>query len=517
MSHRPPELARAHGAALVGVEAISVEVQAASTAGLPRGLVLGRAETEVRESRERIKVALTASGLWWDDNEPNIVINLAPAGLKKAGTGLDLPIALALAVLRRKLPQSALADLVSFGEIGLDGRLRAPRGALSVAIGARARGHKRLLIPPEAARQAAEVDGLEVLAVRTVADAVRAARGDLAACAPWPTSPVAQVEEEADLGEVRGQLAARRALEVAAAGAHNLLFLGPPGSGKTMLARRLPTILPPLTRAEALEVTQVHSAAGLVPAGCGLMQQRPFRAPHHSISVGGLVGGGTLTLQPGELSLATHGVLFLDELPEFPRAVLEALRQPLESGFVQVARTHGAALFPARVTLAAAMNPCPCGWRGSGMRRCCCTPPLVERYMARVSGPLIDRIDLHLEVPPVSAAELAQQEAGEGSAAVRGRVEAARARQLARHRPGRPLWNAHLRPRDLRSICALSARARQALDGAMERLRLSARAHDRVLKVARTIADLAGRETIDVVDVAEAVGYRVLDRPSDQV
>ncbi|MFN7966626.1 MAG: YifB family Mg chelatase-like AAA ATPase [Acidobacteriota bacterium] len=502
---------RAHGAALFGVDAVAVEVEVAETGGIPRSGVLGQADAEVREARDRLRVALQRSGFWPWNGEAPLVVNLAPAGWRKTGTGLDLPMALAIVALKHHELVPALGEVTSFGELGLDGRLRAARGTLSVAMMARDMGMRRLLVPPEAAREAAEVEGLEVLAARTIADAVRALCGDRQALAVWPSAQPALHVDDCDLAEVRGQRSARRALEVAAAGAHNLLFIGPPGSGKTLLARRLPTILPELTHDEALEVTRVHSAAGLIPSGQGLVRSRPFRSPHHSVSAAGLVGGGSHP-RPGELSLAVNGVLFLDELPEFSHAVLETLRQPLEDGEIHVTRVLGRARFPARLMLVAAMNPCPCGWYGSGAKDCLCTKNVVDRYLARISGPLLDRVDLHVPVPALAATEVSNAAQGESSMSVRARVSAARERQRERNAAHGVLWNAQIRARDLPLLCPLSPAAQRALEAAMTRLKLSARAHDRVIKVARSIADLVGKELIDVAEIAEAVTYRGLDR-----
>jgi magnesium chelatase family protein len=502
---------RAHGAALFGIEAVAVEVEVSRASGVARGVILGQAEVEVREARDRLRIALETSRLWRGDGEQSLIVNLAPAGLRKNGTGLDLPIALAICGLFEHVPAAAIENLLSYAEVGLDGMLRPARGTLGVAMLARALGVQRLLVPPEVAREANEVGGLEVIAVRTLTDAVRAATGKLDPPLTWPPAPPPRPLENCDLSDVRGQRVARRALEVAAAGGHNILLIGPPGSGKTLLARRLPTILPPLTRDEALEVTRVHSVAGLGD-GAGLLRERPFRAPHHTISAAGLIGGGSNLPRPGELTLALHGVLFLDELPEFSRGVLETLRQPLEDGAVHVARKGGSARFPTTLSLVAAMNPCPCGWRGSGMRSCACSPGMVHRYLSRVSGPVLDRIDIQVDVPAISAADLAHTDRGESSAIVRERVLAARARQLERNPRCGVLWNAWLRPRDLDALCRVSEAARRALDTAMTRLKFSARAHDRILRVARTLADLAGRDDIDVPQIAEAISYRSLDR-----
>ncbi len=506
----PFVVSRALGAALFGVDALVVEVQVARLGGAPRTAVIGNAENEVKEARERVKAALQAADLWSRGGEQSFIINLAPADAPKNGTGLDLPMCLGVAALELPLLREALRGVLAYAEVGLDGRLRRARGTLSAAMAARARGLSAVLVAPEAAREAAEVEGLKVLAARTLRHAVALLRGDASAAAPWPEVPPPPPADPHDLSDVKGQRAARRALEVAAAGGHNLLLVGPPGSGKTLLARRMPSILPELTRDEALQVTRVHSAAGLMPAGVGLVRTRPFRAPHHGVSSAGLVGGGSPP-RPGEIALAGHGVLFLDELLEFPRAVLDALRQPLEDGEITVVRALGRARFPSRFLFVGAMNPCPCGWFGAP--RCHCTTPVVARYRSRLSGPLLDRIDIHIEVPPVVAADLASFAPGESSAVVRARVVAARARQEQRNARFGKTWNAHLAPRDLAEACPLTPAARQQLESAMRRLELSARAHDRILKVSRTLADLVPQDDIDAPQVAEAVAYRALDRP----
>ncbi len=504
-------LSTVYSSSVIGIDAYVVEVEVDISRGLPSFSTVGLAEGAVRESKDRVKAALKNSGYHFPSDR--ITVNLAPADVKKEGSGFDLPIAIGILAATGLIPHSALTDHLIIGELSLDGSIKAIKGALSMAIMAKELGLRGIYLPSENAMEAGVVEGIDVYPSDALSQLVQSLHGiaRINAVKVDIDHIVNPPSDDIDFSDVCGQENVKRALEIAAAGGHNLLMIGPPGAGKTMLAQRLSTVLPGLTFRESLETSKVYSVMGLMPKSQGLIMIRPFRAPHHTVSDAGLIGGGQIP-KPGEVSLAHNGVLFLDEMPEFKKNVLEVLRQPMETGLVTISRANSTVTYPANFILVGAMNPCPCGFYGDTKRECTCSYREIRRYRGRISGPLLDRIDIHIDVPSVPFKDLAGTSQGESSSEIRQRVVPAREIQEKRLQKTKIHTNAMMNSRQVRRFCQVDEKSNSLLEMAMEKFGLSARALSRILKIARTIADLAGSQDIEQAHIAEAIQYRSLDR-----